>query len=67
MYEKYVAIRDERGMTDYEVSKISGVSRSTFADWKSGRSEPKLRKLLLVAKALDVPITELIADEAVSE
>ena len=64
MYEKYVAIRDAKGMTDYEVAKISGIPRSTFSDWKTGRSEPKLPKLLKVAEALNVSIGELIGEQA---
>ena len=63
MYEKYVAIRDARGMTDYEVAKISGIPRSTFSDWKTGRSEPKLPKLLKVAEALNVSIGDLIGEQ----
>lgn len=63
MYEKYVAIRDARGMTDYEVAKISGIPRSTFSDWKTGRSEPKLPKLLKVAEALNVTIGDLIGEQ----
>ena len=63
MYEKYVAIRDARGMTDYEVAKISGIPRSTFTDWKTGRSEPKLPKLLKVAEALNVTIGDLIGEQ----
>lgn len=56
MYEKYVAIRDAKGVTDYEVSKQTGISQSTFSDWKSGRSKPKLDKLLLIAKYFGVSL-----------
>lgn len=56
MYEKYVSIRDEKGVTDYEVAKQTGISQSTFSDWKSGRSKPKLEKLLLIARYFEVPI-----------
>lgn len=63
MYEEYVAIRDEKGMTDYEVSKISGVPRSTFTDWKTGRSKPKLPKLVKIAKAIGVSVTDLVGEE----
>ena len=63
MYEKYVAIRDAKGMTDYEVAKISGIPRSMFSDWKTGRSEPKLPKLLKVAEALNVTIGDLIGEQ----
>lgn len=45
MYEKYVALRDEKGVTDYRVSMETGITKSTFTDWKNGRSYPKIDKL----------------------
>lgn len=60
MYAKYVKLRDNRGMTDAEISKETGIPRSTFTDWKSGRSNPKLEKLMKIANALGVSIEEFI-------
>ena len=62
MYEKYVALRDEKGVTDYRVAMETGVTKSTFTDWKSGRSVPKLDKLLAIAKYFGVPV-EYFAEE----
>lgn len=56
MYEKYVTLRDKRNVTDYRVSIDTGITKSTFSDWKSGRSKPKLDKLLILAKYFDVPV-----------
>ena len=56
MYEKYVALRDERNVTDYRVSVDTGITKSTFSDWKNGRSNPKFDKLLILAKYFDVPV-----------
>lgn len=60
MYERYVELRDKKGVTDYRVSEDTGITRSTFTDWKNGRSAPKVEKLLLLAKYFDVPIEYLI-------
>ena len=60
MYAKYVKLRDAKGMSDAEVSKITGISRSTFTDWKSQRSNPKLEKLVKIASALGVSIEEFV-------
>ena len=30
MYERYVELRDKKGVTDYRVSEDTGISRSTF-------------------------------------
>ncbi|MGN0423556.1 MAG: helix-turn-helix domain-containing protein [Lachnospiraceae bacterium] len=56
MYKKYVELRDKNGVTDYRVSSDTGITKSTFSDWKSGRSEPKLEKLKIIADYFSVPI-----------
>lgn len=60
MYAKYVKLRDAKGMSDAEVSKLTEIPRSTFTDWKSGRSNPKLEKLVKIANALGVSIEEFV-------
>lgn len=56
MYEKYVKLRDEKGVTDYKVATETGIAKSTFSDWKSGRSEPKLEKLKKISDYFGVDI-----------
>lgn len=56
MYKKYVELRDKKGVTDYKVSGDTGITKSTFSDWKSGRSEPKLEKLKILADYFGVSI-----------
>lgn len=56
MYAKYVAVRDEKGVTDYRVSQATGITKSTFTDWKKGRSEPKIDKLKKIADFFGKPI-----------
>nr|DAG79994.1 MAG TPA: Repressor protein CI [Caudoviricetes sp.] len=56
MYEKYVKLRDEKGVTDYRVSEDTKITKSTFSDWKSGRSNPKIDKLKLLADYFGVSI-----------
>lgn len=62
MYEKYAELRDSRGITDYRVAVDTGITKSTFTDWKKGRSKPKFDKLLILAKYFDVPV-EYFAEE----
>ena len=45
MYEVYCKLRDLRGVKDADVVRATGITKSTFSDWKSGRSEPKKEKL----------------------
>lgn len=56
MYKKYVQLRDSLGVTDYRVASDTGIPKSTFSDWKSGRSEPKVNKLQKLANYFGVSI-----------
>ena len=67
MYQKYVKLRDEKGVSDYRVSEDTGITKSTFTDWKSGRSQPKLDKLKILADYFGVSIEYFISDEPVKE
>lgn len=59
-YELYTLYRNRLELKDADVAKKSGVTPSTFSDWKSGRSEPKLDKLRKIAAVLDCTIDDLI-------
>lgn len=56
MYEKYIALRDKKGVTDYRVAVDTGIPKSTFTDWKNGRSQPKVDKLKILAEYFGVSI-----------
>lgn len=62
MYAKYVKLRDAKGVNDANVSEATGIPRSTFTDWKSGRSNPKLEKLIKIADFLGVSLDELVRE-----
>ena len=59
MYERYVELRNQKGVSDYRVAKDTGIPKSTFSDWKSGRSKPKIAKLKILAGYFDVAVDEL--------
>lgn len=63
MYSKFVGLLQKSGMKVADVAKESGVSPSTFSDWKSGKSKPKVDKLQKIAKVFDVPVSYFIEDE----
>lgn len=60
IYERYCQIRDSKGLKDSNVASMAKIGKSTFSDWKSGRSEPKNEKLAKIANALDVSLDYLI-------
>ncbi len=54
MYEIYCKLRDLKGCKDAEVARKTGIPRSTFTDWKTGRSNPKGEKLKKIADFFEV-------------
>lgn len=63
MYEIYCELRDRIGVKDADVSKATGIRKSAFSDWKSGRSAPKLDKLQKIADYFGVTIDYLTTGE----
>lgn len=60
MYAKYVSLRDSKGAKDADVSNATGIRKSTFSDWKAGRSAPKVEKLCKIAEFFGVSLAELV-------
>ncbi|WP_370777150.1 helix-turn-helix domain-containing protein [Holdemania massiliensis] len=56
MYNKIEKAMREKGVSSYQVSKDTGIAQSSLSDWKTGRSNPKLDKLKILADYFDVPI-----------
>lgn len=54
MYEIYCKLRDSNGLKDADVAKATGITKSTFSDWKNGRSKPKDEKLQKIADLFGV-------------
>ncbi len=42
MYEIFEQLLQKYGVTAYKVAKATGISQTTFSNWKSGRSIPKM-------------------------
>lgn len=63
VYERYCQIRDAKGFKDADVAKATGIYKSTFSDWKYGRSVPKIEKIQKIADFLSVPVSALMSDD----
>ena len=54
-------LRDSKGMTQEQLAKRAKVSRGYLADLEAGhRANPSILVLRRLAKALNVPVTELL-------
>ncbi len=69
MYQKYCQVRDLLGYKDSDVAKATGITKSTFSDWKNGRSRPKVDKIQKIAHFLNISPDYLLtgADDTVEE
>lgn len=56
-----VAARGERGWTQAETALRSGVGRAVIAHIERGERNPSLETLVRLAKALDIPVPNLIS------
>ena len=63
MYEIFEQLLQKRGMSSYEVSKLSGVSQATLSDWKYGKSTPRNKTLKKIADILGVSVAYLLGEE----
>ena len=53
-------LREARGLTQHQISKVAGLPRPTWANLESGAANPTLSVLMKVATALQVSLEELV-------
>ncbi|WP_024348221.1 transcriptional regulator [Lacrimispora indolis] len=64
MYDIYCKLRDSKGYKDATVAKATGITKSTFSDWKYGRSTPKQEKLQKIADFFGVTVDYLMGSDS---
>lgn len=62
MYQKYEKLRNDKGVTDYEVSKQTKISTATLSEWKKGKYQPKIDKIMLLADYFGVSVTYFLEE-----
>lgn len=60
MYEIFLRLLEEKGLNSNQVSKATGISTSTFTDWKKGRSNPNQKNMLKIAEYFGVSLDYLM-------
>ncbi len=63
-YDNYLKVLNRLGLTNYRVSKDTGVSQSVFSKWKSGFGVPGTSSLQKIAEYLGVSVDYLLGNEA---
>ena len=59
-YSTFLELLKSHKISVYQLSKATGISASTFTDWKNGRSTPKADKLARIADYFSISLDELI-------
>lgn len=57
-YENYEFYRNQKGLSDYQISKGSGISRGIISDWKNGRHHPHNKTLKKIADYLGITVND---------
>lgn len=60
MYDVFVQLCQSNNVTPYRVAADTGITRSTFTDWKNGRSKPSVTKLKKIADYFNVSLDYLM-------
>lgn len=63
MYDRFLKLIQSKGVTVYRVAKDTGIPYTTFANWKSGKSEPGVKKLYKISKYLGVQMEYFVEGE----
>lgn len=62
-YEIFSELLKAHGKTVSQVSRATGISASTFSDWKAGRSTPKTDKLARIADYFSISLDEFLGTD----
>lgn len=60
--ERMFNIMNDKKITQLELSKQTGISQSTIADWKRKKTNPSADKIMKICRALEVTPEELLQD-----
>lgn len=59
MWEIFVKLCEEKGVSSYRVSEETGIKTATFSGWRRGLYTPKDDKLQKIADFFEVPLSFL--------
>lgn len=56
VYNKYLQMKDMLNLTDFDVSRKSGIPQTTISSWKQNENIPKVDNLLKLADTFNLKI-----------
>ncbi len=60
LYKEFEKLLQEHKTTINRVAVETGIPRTVLYDWKSGRSTPKVDKMIKIADFFNVPLESLV-------
>jgi transcriptional regulator with XRE-family HTH domain len=64
---KLIATRDRKGLSQRELSKISGIPQKTISRIESGKDIPKIPTLYRLASSLELDLEIKVVDKEIKE
>jgi transcriptional regulator with XRE-family HTH domain len=61
-YKKFDELCNDKNVTAYQVSNVTGVATSTLSMWKQGKYIPKVDKIQKIADYFNVPVTYFLEE-----
>ena len=52
--ERMFQIMEEQGISQYRLSKMTGISTKTISDWRSKKTNPGADKIMVICEALQI-------------
>ena len=65
--ERIFKLMDERGISQIEFVRMTGISQSTVSDWKRKGTNPSADKILTICRVLNVTPYELLQESPEEE
>ena len=62
--ERIYQYLEEKGMSQYEFAKKTGISQSTVSDWRRKGTNPSADKIMIICDVLGISPYEVLLDTA---
>jgi len=62
LYKKFSKMLQSKGVSTYQVAKETGISQMVFSRWKSGKCNPKVDKLMILADYFGVDVNYFLTE-----
>lgn len=67
MYDIFMQLMEEKGVTAYRVAKDTGITQATLSRWKTGKVSPSIETLQVLAEYFGVTIDYLMGNTHADE